>query len=244
MKILIWSVTLILTISTPGCFTAERSYTSNSSNEKNKINTANQNLSNITNKLSNREFQDNRNYKDFVNQGIHAVDFKNFTYNWFPNYHSSINKRKIVLRNGKNESVEIPKSEIPSDSYQESLANVSYADLTGDGKDEAIITVEVDFYKWSPMCIFVFTEENKNPKEIWRYETGTIKRGFRGLKIENNNLVIEEYDEVHDNPPRCCPKRYFRTTFSWQGNTFKKINEELLEYNLDFREFIGYPSSQ
>lgn len=36
-------------------------------------------------------------------QGIRSIDFKNFTYNWFPKYGERKFKEKIELKNGENE---------------------------------------------------------------------------------------------------------------------------------------------
>lgn len=178
--------------------------------------------------------------------GIRTIDFGNFTYDWFPKYGDITIKKKITLQNKSNSPVHIegPGVHPLGEDYEEFLANVAYADLTGDGKEEAIVTVGVKFYRWTPQCIFIYTLKTKNPALLWRYETDTFGKNLslRGFKIENGALIIEEYDTEYGSPAICCPLRYFRKTFAWNGKTLELKNNETIPYDKDHRELTGYPA--
>lgn len=195
---------------------------------------------------SNIILQEDQTTKTPLRRDIRLIDFKNFTYNWFPKYGDVIIKKKIVLRNGRNEEVEIsgPGIHPLGDSYREFLADVSYADLTGNGIEEAVVTVGVDFYRSPNRCIFIFGENDGKALLLWQYETNTADRNldWRGHKIIHGNLVIEEYDTKFGDPPICCPLRYFRKTFAWNGKSFEEIKVEIIQYDKQSREFTGYPS--
>lgn len=181
-------------------------------------------------------------------QDVRSIDFKNFTYHWFPKYGEVIIKENIVLRNGKNAEIFIEGAGIrpTGELYQEYLSDVSYADLTGDGKEEAIVTVAVSFYRWTPRCIFIFSEKNGKAILLWQYETDVVGKNLnlRGHKIKDSELIIEEYDTKYGNPPICCPERYFRKTFAWNGRTFEEKETKIIPYNKNSREFSDYPSDE
>jgi hypothetical protein len=189
-----------------------------------------------------------------VNQSIRKIDFKNFTYTWFPLYAKEkgnvVIKRKIVLRNGENELQKFPALQYggpATELYQEFLGNVSYADLTGDGKEEAIVTVEVELHRWIHRCIFVYQEKKGKADLLWKYELGKLDfqsdsfLRWRGHKVINNDLVIEEYPTGFDEEKNCCPKEYFRKTFSWNGKTFQEKSSEVIPFGKKL-EIKGYPS--
>jgi len=178
-----------------------------------------------------------------LNQDVRKIDFENFTYHWFPK-NENVFKKRIVLRNGQNGKIHLEGEKYGplGEDYQESLSNVSYADLTGDGKEEAIVTVGVEFYRWRPECIFVFAEKNKKAVQLWKYETSTWDNNlviFRGLRIEAGRLVIEEYKE---GMATCCAESYSRRKFAWNGKTFAQTSVETFPFYNRTKEYKGYPS--
>lgn len=181
--------------------------------------------------------------KTALDQTVRSIDFKNFTYHWFPK-NQNILKKRIVLRNGENEKVHLEGEKYGTlgEDYQEGLTNVSYADLTGDGKEEAVVTVGVSFYRWTPMCIFVFSEKNKKAVQIWAYETSTYDDDldFRGLKIEDGKLVIEEFKV--GTAPACCAESVWRKTFAWNGKTFEMKDLQTFPHNREVKDYKGFPS--
>jgi hypothetical protein len=93
---------------------------------------------------------------------IRKIDFKNFTYPWYPSdYTPPRGERKITLHAGEMK-IEAAKN---TDRLWASLANVSCADLTGDGQEEAMVTVTTNFDpNGSVACIFVYRLRGDKPK--------------------------------------------------------------------------------
>lgn len=177
-----------------------------------------------------------------LDQSIRKIDFNNFTYNWFPK-NDNIFKKRIVLRNGENKEVHLEGKKYGplGEDYQEQMMNISYADLTGDGKEEAIVTVGVSLYRWTPMCIYIFSERNKKAVQLFKYEVSKwgTDLDFRGLSINNGRLVIDEFDTAGE--PNCCAKRYFRKTIGWNGKTFEEKNLEIFPNEIQSKQVTGFP---
>jgi len=182
---------------------------------------------------------------------IREVDFKNFSYPWYPSdYTPPHGKRKITLRDGEMK-VDAAKN---TDRLWASLANVSYADLTGDGKEEAIVTVTTNFDpNGSVACIFVYTLRSDGARVLWSHETGDrANGGLRSLKVEGFDLVVEQYDIKFDwakgsyeqGTALCCPKRFIRSHYRWDGERFEKSKSETLPNEHNNARFLGYPSDQ
>src|SRR5437588_7794847 len=175
---------------------------------------------------------------------IRRIDFKNFTYPWYPtDYSRPQGERKITLRDGEMK-VEGVKN---TDRLWSSLANVSYADLTGDSQEEAIITVTTNFDpNGSVACIFVYTMRSNEPKLLWLHETGDrANGGLRSLKVESFDLVVEQYDIKFDSAKGsyeeatalCCPKRFIRSRYRWDGEHFEKRKWETWPNEYDNERF-------
>lgn len=182
---------------------------------------------------------------------IRKIDFKNFTYPWYPtDYTPPHGKRKITLRDGEMK-VDAAKN---TDRLWASLANVSYAELTGDGKEEAIVTVTTNFDpNGSVACIFVYTLRSEEPRLLWSHETGDrANGGLRSLRVEGFDLVVEQYDikfdwakgSYEEGTALCCPKRFIRSHYRWDGEHFGKSKSETLPNEFDNARFLGYPSDQ
>lgn len=182
---------------------------------------------------------------------IRQVDFKNFTYPWYPTgYPPPHAKRKITLRDG-----EMKKDAVKNiDRIWASLANVSYADLTGDGSEEAIVTVVTNFDpNGSVACVFLYRLRNGEPRLLWSHETGDrANGGLRSIKVEGFDLVVEQYEiksdwskgSYEDGTALCCPKRFIRCHYRWNGEKFEKSKSETLPNEYKDAEFLGYPSDQ
>src|SRR5258706_3733407 len=151
-----------------------------------------------------------------------ATDWKNFTYPWYPSgYKPSQGTRKITLHNGEF----IVDRRGNTEDLWFSIANVSQADLTGDGKDEAIITVTANTNpNGSVACVFVYSLRGKRPHLLWKHETGDRAfGGLRAIQIANRNLIIEQYQTDED---ACmpCAKRFVRSSYHWNGQSFLRTN--------------------
>jgi hypothetical protein len=182
---------------------------------------------------------------------IRKIDFKNFTYPWYPTDSTPPHgERKITLRDGEMK-VDAANN---TDRLWASLANVSYADLTGDGQEEAIVTVTTNFDpNGSVASIFVYTLRGGEPKLLWSHETGDrADGGLRSLRVEGFDLVVEQYDikfdrakgSYEEGTALCCPKRFIRSHYRWDGEHFEKSKSETLPNEYDNARFLGYPSDQ
>ena len=177
---------------------------------------------------------------------IRAVDFKNFTYPWYPEgYEPPHEGRKAVLRDGEMRVDAIPSKKI--ENVWLTLDNVSYSDLTGDGKEEAIVTVGgVTTFNSGVACILVYTMMEESPKLLWLHETGDrAYGGLRRLRVENNDLVVEQYNSKFgvNETPACCPKEFIRSYYRWDGEQFQKIKSEAMPNEYDNAKFLGYSST-
>lgn len=91
-----------------------------------------------------------------LEETIRTVDFKNFVYPVCPSIRREIlsKSKDISLRNGE---LEIPRGvQGNEDPIDFSLSNVAYHDLTGDDKEEAIVTLTSFLYPHgSSNCTFI-----------------------------------------------------------------------------------------
>jgi hypothetical protein len=176
---------------------------------------------------------------------IRAVDFKNFTYPWYPSgYRPPYRGRKVTLKNGE---YMVDKRGNDNDVWF-GLANVSYADLTEDGKEEAIVTVTVNLNpNGSFACTFIYSMSGNAPRLLWKYETGDRAfGGLRSIRVSDGSIIFEQYDaSFNDKPTPCitCPKRFVRSSYRWRGNHFRKIKSETIPYKGEGIEFLGYPGN-
>jgi hypothetical protein len=165
---------------------------------------------------------------------IRHIDFKNFTYHWFPKWDEKYRgKGAIVLKDGEWKD---------KSSYRLNRAvgfefnSVQFGDLTGDKKEEAIIVLSIQTQGNSlGNVIFVYGLDKKMPKLLWVYETGDrADGGFRFLEIEDGFLVIAqntldaEFQGKSIQAPACCPENYLKGKYKWRGGGFQKISESIL----------------
>lgn len=180
---------------------------------------------------------------------IRDVDFRNFTFPWYPSdYAPPHGRRETILRNAAMK-VDGDKN---TDRVWIRLANVSYADLTGDGREEAIVTLVANFDpNGSVACTFIFMIEKDKPKLLWSKETGDrANGGLRSIRVIDGSIVMEQYEIEFDwskgsyeaGASLCCPKRFVRSTYRWNGRVFEKVASETLINEYPTAEFLGYSS--
>jgi hypothetical protein len=158
------------------------------------------------------------------NSSIERIDFKNFTYKGPADYPAT-----FTLKNG--ERPYVPHQKSNEEGY--SLQDIAYLDLTGDGKDEALITIYVETGGSAvPHLVFIYTLEKNKPKLLWKFITGDrAEGGLKKIYPDNGKLVIELFGENHlakgkwtSHIPRvqglCCPTLYTKTRFKWNGKQF------------------------
>lgn len=147
---------------------------------------------------------------------IRQVDFKNFSY---PRTGPLLGhdrlmwldlsaKSQIRLHDGK-------------DSTGFTLASVTFADVTSDAKEEAIIVLHYDTGGTQQTdYIYIYSLNSGQPKLLAYCYTGD--RAYSGLYRvygRNGKLVVE----LHD-PKKaiglCCSSRFIRTQYEWRNNGF------------------------
>ncbi len=153
---------------------------------------------------------------------IEKVDFRNFTFEYPPDK----SKGSFTITNG-----EKPYGKTEDNSFK--LTEVSYADLTNDGNNEAIISIEVGLAVSGTNLVYIYSIENNEPKIIWSFWTG--ENAFGGLKkaySENGNLGIETFGKnkfendkwtfqsLIKNYETLLPTTYTKIIFKWNGKKF------------------------
>lgn len=180
---------------------------------------------------------------------IRGVNFYNFTYHWYPKWEYMLSKEKeFTLRNGKMD-IDAPSGSNEPSAFE--LVNIQYGDVTGDGEQEAVITIRMDVMGNSmPYVVFVYSLTDGKPKMLWVHETGDrADEGLRNVYVSNDRLlVIEQYnaDKLVSSSGEasavglCCPRTFTRTFYKWQKSQFRKLREEPLpnEYQ-DARILVG-----
>jgi hypothetical protein len=173
---------------------------------------------------------------------LRTVDWKNFAYPWYPaDTNPPYKTRTLRLRNGEFEVQGNSKRKIENLSM--SLSNVSYVDVTGDGKEDAIVTLGgVETFNSFTGCIFIYTMHRGRLRLSWRHEIGDrAAGGLRRVKAGARTITVEQYDNQAS--AMCCPKKYVRSVYSWTGRGFVKIRSQILENEYGNATFLGYADS-
>lgn len=165
---------------------------------------------------------------------IRSIDFKNFTYDWYPaDYDVPATGKKIILKNGSMDT---------GFSYGQEPRQffligdgVKYGDLTEDGNEEALVVLGIITSGTARHnLIFVYTTSNERPKRLWVFETGDRwDYGYHDALIKNGQLLIEQYKpkiieyqgQKHD---MSQSDTYIRDYYKWDGTQFRKIKTEEL----------------
>ena len=171
-------------------------------------------------------------------KNIREVDFKNFTYplsghllghdrlQWLSSdVHPQ--RKPIHLINGKDlaksSSVVMDKREyVQWEGF--TLQSVSFADLTGDGQDEAIVvlhyrtggTQQTDY-------VYIYSFAAGQPKLLAYFHAGD--RAYSGLcKVigDHAELVVELFDPEKRSGD-CCSSGIVRTRYRWEQGQFKAV---------------------
>jgi hypothetical protein len=174
------------------------------------------------------------------NSSIRTLNFYNFTYHWYPKWEHMMSKEKeFTLRNGKTE-IDVPSGSNEPSTFE--LVNIQYGDITGDGAEDAIITIKMDVMGNSmPYVVFVYTKTDIEPKMLWAHETGDrADEGLRNVYMTDDHLLAIEQYTVDKFAGLCCPKTFTRTFYKWDDSQFQKFREETHPNNYkDARVIIG-----
>lgn len=163
------------------------------------------------------------------------ISFRNFTYPGI--WH----KRKLTLRDGKLEyETQYCTTEINFD-------DVEYRDLTGDDKEEAIITLR-DWTACGSSGIsyltYIYGIRNGKPYLLWKFGTGSESTaGLKSYHLIKRQLVYELFgryrivgaraeriDTGELIPSDCCPLYFSRIHIAWDGKEFKQQKLKVMKF--------------
>ncbi len=161
---------------------------------------------------------------------IRSIDFANFKYpgstGLFPT--AEYATENFILSNGKSRETQ--------KQYGMTLAGILYGDVTGDGNEEAMISLIVETDGSAGVNhVYIYALERGKPKFLWGFESGD--RAWGGLKrvyAEVGDLVVELYGRgtqiegelgSTDSKALCCPRSFTRTRYQWRGNRFQQHGE-------------------
>jgi hypothetical protein len=124
------------------------------------------------------------------------------------------------------------------------LDTVAYGDVTGDGRDDALVVVgEVTGGSAVPHWVFAYTD---GPRQLWAFQTGDRSAGgLKDVYAKDGMLVVELFgrDKVPGSPerltapdgsdtPACCPAWFTRSRHAWNGRAFElRGTPEVLPYD-------------
>src|SRR5262245_53424758 len=166
-------------------------------------------------------------------KSIRAVDFRNFSYPETEGLHiPHSRKRSFKLKDGALPETRDKQGFV--DGMGIDLSAVSYGDVTGDGKDEALQTMSiVTGGSALPDSVYIYTLKESKPRLLWAFDTGDrADGGLRRVKAENGRLLVELYGngkipgkdfgaEDKTNRGACCPMFFTRARYKWTGNAFR-----------------------
>ena len=167
----------------------------------------------------------------FAQRNIRRVNFQNFTYRALCGAENEKDATKIKVKNGT-----IKNAKLVDGVYQwidESLPmyfdvnKPLYGDLTGDGKEEAVIEAQCNNGgTGQPTEGFIYTLKNGRPFLLARLESGD--RGFNGIvdiKIRVGNLVVTRNER--EGASDCCATHTLTKTLKWNGKKFIVIGKPI-----------------
>lgn len=168
-------------------------------------------------------------------QPIRSVDFANFTYQWVAGVGDP--KKSFTLSGGEmaggRDQTETSKG------GGVALQSIGYGDVSGDGRDEALVVHSVVTGGSAiPHVVYIYTMETNGPKLLWAFSTGDrADGGLRQVYADGGELVVELYgkdrliggDLYGGDEALCCPTTITRARYVWQGDHFsQKGNAERL----------------
>lgn len=161
-----------------------------------------------------------------TNFPIGSIDFKNHTYP-LPRGWQGPDMSDVKLENGI--------AQLSEKKIGASLAGIKYADVTGDGKDEALVILKIETGGSAiPQNVYIFSMRDKTPEMIWQFRTGDrADGGLKDVRAEGGQLLVELYGQdrflfgevetmkiTGDEEQLCCPTFYTRSSYKWNGRNF------------------------
>jgi hypothetical protein len=160
-------------------------------------------------------------------KSIRSIDFRDFTYpgSTYGEFQDYYPEETFTLRDGAWGGPE----------YGMTLMTVSYGDVTGDGREEAILTFDQETDGSAALSsVYVYTLKDHRPKLLWAFESGDrAEGGLRHAYASGGKLWVELYGKetrveggsatfsTEPSPGLCCPKFFTRTSYEWVDGRFQ-----------------------
>jgi hypothetical protein len=168
---------------------------------------------------------------------IRQFDFKNSKYPWIETgwtdhlkWLSSGESSEVTLVKGRWAMPGEDSEEVP-DPYGRftglTFESVSFGDLTGDGRDDAIVALRFDTggTQYSHY-VYIYTLAGSSTKLLGYFHTGD--RAYSGLYqvyAEGGKFVVELFDR-EKREGDCCSSGFIRTRYLWQKGKFDRVGPE------------------
>lgn len=180
-----------------------------------------------------------------------GFDFKNFSYP-LPIGWQNPDRSDITLINGRLAPVSVDTDlgmdpgEIADRKARRrigmSYVTTKFLDVTGDGRDEAVVILKVETTGSAiPQLVYIYEWKDDKPELIWNFRTGDrADGGLKDIRVEDGAVVVELYGQdrfllgetetariTGDEEQLCCPIYFTRTTYRWNGDRFQMSSKRL-----------------
>jgi len=159
------------------------------------------------------------------------TDFKNFEYPWsasaeWPDHLEWLNMSEsnhVRLVNGRWREGEGESSE-DSPFAGLTLESVQFGDVTGDSRQEAIVTLRFDtggtqYYYY----VYIYSLQNREPVLLAYFHSGDrAASGLYRVYAERGKLAVELFDQ-EKRLGDCCSSGLIRTRYLWKNGAFEKF---------------------
>lgn len=155
-------------------------------------------------------------------QTIRQVDFKNFTY---PMSGPRLGHDRLKwLDPSKPGHIRLVNGSDDAESPNFTFQSVKYADVTGDGKEDAIVVLT--FHSGGTQTsdyIYIYAFADGKPKLLAYCYTGNRSdSGLYEVRGEHGMLVVELLD-YNKRSGECCSSGFVRTRYKWNGHRFDAV---------------------
>jgi hypothetical protein len=161
-----------------------------------------------------------------------TTDFKNFSYPWsryagWPHELQWLDtsvRGRVRLADGKWPDGSEDDAESSPQFTGLTLENVQFADVTGDGKQEALVTLRYDTggTQYSHY-VYIYSLGGGSPRLLAYFHSGD--RSYWGLYQvygRCGKLVVELFDPKKETGD-CCSNGFVRTVYQWRGGRFQQV---------------------
>jgi len=156
---------------------------------------------------------------------IRKVDFANFRYPWPPELRGK--ERHFTLQNGEVPMIRDKRGHLAN--IPAKLVSTKYADVTGDGSEEAIVFVSLTTGGSAiPGILYLYSLHRGRPSPILVKSTGDrADGGYRNAYEEAGKLVVE-LSNPDGSRGDCCPAKYDRLVYAWHLGDLKVVERRTL----------------